>query len=70
MSSYEKSIFIRNLKKVSKDFHWRTEVYNSHISKSSPSLTDSVNDSLSDLVSIKVQRLENFENLIVGHPRH
>ena len=44
-------------------------MHDQHVSKSSPSLTDSVNDSLSDLVSIKVQRLENFENLIVGHPR-
>ena len=33
--------------------------------KRSPSLTDSVNDSLSDLVSIKVQTSENFKNLII-----
>ena len=38
-----------------------------HVSKSSPSLTDSINDSPSDLVSMKVQRLENFKNLIIGH---
>ena len=42
-------------------------MHDQHVSKSSPSLTDSVNDSLSDLVSIKVQRLENFMNLILGH---
>ena len=40
-----------------------------HVSESSPSLTDSVNDSLPDLVSMKKQRLDNFKNLIIGHRR-
>ena len=38
-----------------------------HFSKSSPSSTDYVNDSLSDLVTIKVHRLEDFKNLVIGH---
>ena len=42
-------------------------MHDQHVSKSSPCLTDSVNDSLSDLVSIKVQILENFKNIIMGH---
>ena len=37
-----------------------------HFSKSSPSSTDYVNDSLSDLVTIKVHRLEDFKNLVIG----
>ena len=37
-----------------------------YVSKTFPSLTDSANDSLSDLVSIKVQRLENFKKLMEG----
>ena len=54
MNGYRKSIFIRHLKNVFKDFDWGSEVHDQHVSKSSPSLTDSVNDSLSDLVCIKV----------------
>ena len=42
-------------------------MHDQHVSKYSPSFTDSVNDSLSDLVSIKVKRLENLKNLIIGH---
>ena len=42
-------------------------MHDQHVSKYSPSFTDSVNDSLSGLVSIKVKRLENFKNLIIGH---
>ena len=42
-------------------------MHDQHVSKSSPCLTNFVNDSLSDLVSIKVQILENFKNLIIGH---
>ena len=61
-----KPIFIRNLKNFSKDFDWQSQALDQYVSKSSP-LSDSVNDSLSDLVSIKVQQLENFKNLIKGH---
>ena len=46
------------------NFDWRSEVHDQHVSKNYPSLTDFVNDSLSDLVAIKVQRLENFKILI------
>ena len=67
LNGYGKSIFIRNLKYFLKDFDCRNKVHDQHVSKSSPSLNDSVNDSLSDLVSIKVQRLENFKNLFIGH---
>ena len=67
MNSYEKSIFIRNLKEFLKDFEWRSEVHDQHVSKSSSSSTDSVNGFLSDLVSNKVQRLENSKTLIIGH---
>ena len=42
-------------------------MHGQHVSKSSPSLTDFVNDSLSDLVSIKVQRLEDLKKLILEH---
>ena len=42
-------------------------MHDQQVSKSSPSLNDSVNDSLSDLVSIKAQRLKDFKNLIIGH---
>ena len=42
-------------------------MHDQHVSTSSPSLTDSVNDSQSQLVSIKVERLENFKNLIIWH---
>ena len=42
-------------------------MHDQHVSKSSPSLYDSVNNSMSGLLSIKVQRLENFKNLIIGH---
>ena len=66
MNGYGKSIPIRNLKKFLKDFDWRSEVHDQHVSKSSYFLTDSVNNSLSDLVSVNVQRLENFKNLIIG----
>ena len=58
LNGYRKFIFIRNLKNVLKD---------QHVSKSSSSLTDCVNDSLTDLVSIKVQRLENFKNIFIDH---
>ena len=42
-------------------------MHDQHVSKSSPSSTDSVNGFLSDLVSNKVQRLENSKTLIIGH---
>ena len=42
-------------------------MHNQHASKNSPSLTDCVFDCLPDLVSNKVQRLENYTNLIIGH---
>ena len=66
MNGQGKPIFIRNLKNFSKDFDWQSQALDQYVSKSSP-LSDSVNDSLSDLVSIKVQQLENFKNLIKGH---
>ena len=67
LNGYGKSIFIRNLKMFLKDFDWQSEVHDQQVSKSSSSLTDSVNDSLSDLVIIKLQRLENFKNFTIPH---
>lgn len=52
LNSYGKFIFIRNLN----NFNWRIEVHDEHVFERSPSLIDSVNGSLSDLVSIKVQK--------------
>ena len=64
----KESPYLLEIKKNNlKDFDWRSEVHDQHVSKYSPSFTDSVNDSLSDLVSIKVKRLENLKNLIIGH---
>ena len=64
----KESPYLLEIKKNNlKDFDWRSEVHDQHVSKYSPSFTDSVNDSLSDLVSIKIKRLENFKNLIIGH---
>ena len=56
----------RNKFEMMVDFDWQSEMHDQHVSKSSPCLTHSVNNSLSDLVSIKVQILENFKNLIIG----
>ena len=66
MNGYGKSIHIRNLKNFLKDFNWRSEFDDQHVSKNYHFLTDSVNNSLRDLVSVNVQRLENFKNLIIG----
>ena len=64
----KESPYLLEIKKNNlKDFDWRSEVHDQHVSKYSPSFTDAVNDSLSDLVSIKIKRLENFKNLIIGH---
>ena len=48
-------------KKKLKDFVWRSEEHDQHVSQSFPSVADSVNHFLSYLVSNKVQRLENFK---------
>ena len=61
------SPYLLKFKTFLKDFDWQSEVHGQHVSKSSPSLTDFVNDSLSDLVSIKVQRLEDLKKLILEH---
>ena len=55
------SPYLLEIKKKLKDFDWRSEEHDQHVSQSFPSVTDSVNHFLSYLVSNKVQRLENLK---------
>ena len=69
LNDYWKSIFIKNLKKKKnwKDFDWQSEVDDQQVCKISPSWIVSENDSLSALVSIKAQSLEDHKNLFTGN---
>ena len=58
---------IKKKKKNWKDFDWQSEVDDQQVSKISPSWIVSENDSLSALVSIKAQSLENHKNLFTGN---
>ena len=54
-------------KKNWKDFDWQSEVDDQQVSKISLSWIVSENDSLSALVSIKAQSLEDHKNLFTGN---
>ena len=67
LNAYGKSAFVKNLRNYFKNFNWSGIWNNRDKVKSSPPLTDPEINSLSDLTSIKLQRKENYENLIIGH---
>ena len=67
LNAHGKSRFVKNLKNFFKKFNRRGIWGNRDPVKSSPPLIDPKINSLSDLTSIKLQRKENYKNLIIGH---